>query len=68
MAADNLCIIAEYKFRTDHLGYWIDVSVDRQPWCSLGPYSTQVERQRSFNDLLAMSRSLGATDMPKRVQ
>lgn len=57
-------VMAEYIFRDMRNGeFWIDVRIDRQPYCSLGPYDTAGERQRVHDDLLAMTRSLGAKDV-----
>lgn len=58
-------VIAEYVFRDTHDGeFWIDVRVNGQPYMQIGPFDTAAERQRAHDDLLNMTRQLGATDLP----
>lgn len=58
-------VVAEYIFRDTRDGeFWIDVKIDRQHYWSLGPYASEVERQRAHDDLVAMTRQLGAKDFP----
>ena len=62
-------VMAEYIFRDMRNGeFWIDVRIDRQPYCSLGPYDTKSERQKVHDDLLTMTRQLGAKDVPGMAQ
>ncbi len=58
-------VVAEYVFRDMANGdFWIDIRVNRQPYGSIGPFDTETERQRAHDDLLNMTRSLGAKDLP----
>jgi hypothetical protein len=62
-------VVAEYVFRDMTNGeFWIDVRVNRQPYMQIGPFDTEAERQRAHDDLLNMTRSLGAKDLPPREQ
>ncbi len=60
-------VIVEYHFRDSGDEFWIDVEVDGYPYMQCGPFDTATERQRMFDDLMAMTRSLGAKDLPKEV-
>ena len=60
--------MAEFRFREDGAGLWIDVDVDRRPYSTLGPYSSVGERQAALDDLVTMLISSGAQDMPTRTQ
>lgn len=58
-------VMVEYIFRDMRDGeFWIDVKIDRQPYCSLGPFTTEGERQKAHEDLLSTTRKLGAKDVP----
>jgi hypothetical protein len=58
-------VVAEYAFYDDPDGsLWITVKADRQWREPLGPFDTATERQRAFDDLMAMMRSVGAKDLP----
>lgn len=58
-------VVAEYIFRDMASGeFWIDIRVNRQPYGKIGPFDTQGDRQRAHDDLLNMTRSLGAQDLP----
>lgn len=58
-------VVAEYVFRDMVSGeFWLDVRVNREPYMQIGPFYTAAERQRAHDDLLTMTRSLGAKDMP----
>lgn len=62
-------VLAEYIFRDMRNGeFWIDINVDRQYYCSLGPFDTEAERERVHADLMRMTRSLGAKDLPGGMQ
>lgn len=62
-------VMAEYIFRDMRNGeLWIDVLIDRSPYVSFGPFVTESERQRVNDDLLSMTRSLGAKDLPNQSQ
>lgn len=73
-------VIAEYIFRDKELfhvdyhhmlskrEYWIDVTVDRKPYGSLGPFASEEERQRVLDDFLDATRALGAKDLPMHNQ
>lgn len=62
-------VIAEYIFRDlDNGEFWIDLTLDRKPHGSLGPFDTPEARQRALDDLLDMTRALGAKDLPLGVQ
>lgn len=68
-------VIAEYIFRDKELfhveyhrmlskrEYWIDVTVDRKPYGSLGPFDSREARERAFNNLMQAARELGAKDI-----
>jgi hypothetical protein len=57
-------IVAEYAMAEMRNGeFWIDVSVDRKPHDRLGPFATETECRRAYDDLLGMMRSVGATDV-----
>lgn len=57
-------VLIEYFRRDDDDGHWIDVKVNRLPYDSVGPFDTQAERDRAFDDLIDMSRQCGARDLP----
>lgn len=62
-------VVAEYVFRDMQDGeLWLDVRVNRQPYMQIGPFDTATERQRAHDDLLTMTRSLGAKDLPLHQQ
>ena len=62
-------VVAEYVFRDMTSGdFWIDIRVNRQPYGSIGPFDTEGERQRAHNDLLNITRSMGAKDLPSLPQ
>lgn len=57
-------VIVEHIYRDQGGEFWIDFHVDRRPYSSLGPFSTDSERKRVHDELLSMLRSVGATDVP----
>ena len=62
-------VVAEFIMRDMRSGeLWIDVRINRQTYQSVGPFDTEQERQRALDDLLSMTRSLGAKDIPNHVQ
>lgn len=62
-------VIAEYIFRDMTNGdFWIDIKMNRELYGTIGPFDTEGERQRAHDDLLDMTRSLGAVDIPDRPQ
>lgn len=62
--AENVEVVAEYILRDMADGeFWLDVHVNREPYCSLGPFDTETDRRRTLDDLLTMARSLGARDV-----
>jgi hypothetical protein len=61
-------VLAEYTFRETDGEFWIDVHANRQPFDTVGPFATEGERQRAFDDLLSMMRCVGAIDIPARPQ
>lgn len=59
-------VLAEYKLRETREGdFWIDVEINRCPHESLGPFETESECRRAYDDLVGMMRSQGAIDIPK---
>lgn len=61
--------ICQYIFRDMTNGeLWIDVKVNAEPHGSIGPFDTEAARQSALDDLLEMTRSLGAVDLPARLQ
>jgi hypothetical protein len=62
-------VMVEYIFRDMRDGeFWIDVTMNREPYMQIGPFETAAERQRAHDDLMAMTRSLGAKDLPNIAQ
>ena len=61
-------VVIEYILVKRDDGFWIDIHADRQPLNRIGPFNTEVERQRAHHDLLSMMRSVGAKDLPSRAQ
>lgn len=58
-------VVAEYIFRDMADGeFWIDILVDRQPYGKIGPFETESDRQKAHDELIGMTRSLGARDLP----
>lgn len=58
-------VVAEYILRDMRDGeFWIDIRMNRTPHGSVGPFASDAERQRALDDLLSMTRSLGAVDVP----
>lgn len=60
--------IIEYRFRNQDGEFWIDCLIDRVQIKVIGPFETASERQRAHDDLLSMTRSLGAKDLPLEAQ
>jgi hypothetical protein len=52
-----------YTFRDEGGKFWIDIEADRSHVTSID-FDTASERDRAYDDLLAMMRSMGAQDMP----
>lgn len=62
-------VVAQYSFYDDPDGtYSISIKVNGQWQAPLGPFDTASERQRAFDDMMAMMRSTGAIDLPSRPQ
>lgn len=62
-------VVAQYSFYDDSDGtYSISIKVNGQWVAPLGPFDTATERQRVFDDMMAMMRSTGAIDLPSRPQ
>ncbi len=62
-------VVAQYSFYDDPDGtYSISIKVNGQWVAPLGPFDTSTERQRVFDDMMAMMRSTGAVDLPARPQ
>ena len=61
--------VVEYVHRDMKDGeLWLDIVVNREPWAQIGPFETDGERQNALDDLLKMTRSLGAKDLPLPTQ
>lgn len=60
--------VVEYLLRDEATEFWLDLRVDRQPYGSIGPFNTSRERRRALDDLLEMTRAMGAQDIPNRPQ
>ena len=53
-------LIAEIVARDDRDGsYWLDVTLDRTPYHSVGPFSSVAGRDMALDDLVSMLRSVG---------
>ena len=62
-------VVAQYSFYDDPDGtYSISIKVNGQWVAPLGPFDTAVERQRVFDDMMAMMRASGAIDLPTHPQ
>jgi hypothetical protein len=62
-------VVAQYIFHDDPDGtYFISIKVNGQWVEPLGPFQTATERQRAFDDMMAMMRSTGAIDLPRLPQ
>lgn len=62
-------VVAEYALRESREGeFWIEVTVDRRPHDKIGPFETEAQCQRAYDDLMSMMRSVGATDLPAKPQ
>jgi hypothetical protein len=57
-------VMIGYSFRDAEDGFWLDIDVDRQPYTQQH-FDTASERQRAYDDLLGMMRSMGAADLPR---
>lgn len=65
----KLASLVEYLFVDNVNGdFWIDIRVDRKTYTQIGPFETEAERQRAHDDLLEMTRSQGAQDLPNMPQ
>lgn len=60
--------IVEYMHRNEDGRYWLDIVADRTTTQTLGPFTTESDRQRAHDDLMAMMRSVGAKDLPNYTQ
>jgi hypothetical protein len=58
-------VMIEYLFGEDgDTGQlWIDIRVNREPYGQIGPFETDGERQRAYDDILSITRSVGAMDV-----
>lgn len=62
---EETTVVAEFILRDMKNGeLWLDVTANRTPYVQVGPFDTATERQRALDDLLKMTRSLGAKDVP----
>lgn len=62
-------VIAEYWLVNKADGFWIDIRINGgQPYDAIGPFDTAQERDDALEDLLEMTRSLGAEDLPTVLQ
>ena len=62
-------VVAEYTLTESREGtFWINVTQDRKFTDKIGPFATETECKRAYDDLLAMTRSLGAVDLPSQPQ
>lgn len=62
-------VVVEYLFRDMADGeLWIDLKQNCEPHGSIGPFFSEAARQAALDDLLDMTRSLGAVDIPGGVQ
>lgn len=63
-------VVAQYSFYDDPDDgtYSISIKVNGQWVAPLGPFDTKAERQRVFDDMMAMMRSTGAIDLPAHPQ
>ena len=61
----KLQYVVEQVFRDMNTGaLWIDILIDRVYYASLGPFSSEAERQKASDDFAECARSLGAKDVP----
>lgn len=61
--------VIEYIFRDMSGGsFWIDFVVDGKPYGSMGPFTTEAARQAAADDITGMMLSMGAKDVPLRMQ
>lgn len=60
--------VVEYKFSTFEGDLVIEIVINSEPYCILGPFDTPGERQRALDDLLGMVRSCGGKDLPGTIQ
>lgn len=61
--------IVEYYHCTAKNGdLWLEIAVNGHRGQMIGPFDTATERQRVHDDMLEMMRSVGAKDMPLKVQ
>lgn len=61
-------IVEYYHIKAKDSGLWIEIVANGERWAILGPYDTEAERQREHDDMMDMMRSVGAQDLPLRVQ
>lgn len=61
-------IVEYFHCKAKDGGLWIEIVANGERWAILGPYDTEAERQREHDDMLDMMRSVGAQDLPMRVQ
>ncbi len=61
-------VMVEYVHRDQDGKFYIDVRANGEPLWPLGPFDTARERKAVLEDLLKMTRSLGAKDMPAATQ
>lgn len=58
-------VVAQYSFYDASDGtFSISIKVNGQWATPLGPFDTATERQRVFDDMMEMMRSVGAVDIP----
>ena len=62
-------VMVEYAFWSETIDggdYWIQVLVDRQPYCNIGPFETTDERQVAYEAMMRMMKDTGAVDLSPR--
>lgn len=66
---DRIGAVVEYIHRDMANGeFWLDFRVDGQPYASVGPFTSEAERQRARDDMLGQMRAWGAKDLPSKPQ
>lgn len=61
-------VIADYVYCTDADGsLWLDVRIRGKSYLKAGPFDTEAERRRAFDDLCDIATSIGAEEVPLRL-
>lgn len=66
MTQDQLCMVT-YIYRDTQDEFWLDIEFEGELYAQIGPFSSEIERNRAYNDITQMLQETGAFDVPLRI-